>query len=165
VSDRARAGEVPPGPGEPSTLGRLERRFLDGVRRGVLATTRMDGRPRLVPVCFALLGDALVIPLDEKPKREVDALRLGRVRDILARPAVSVLVDRWEEDWTRLAWLRLDGTARVLLPGEGAATDVERGAAFIALRARYPQYRGHHLEARPLIRIDVERVASWGPLG
>jgi PPOX class probable F420-dependent enzyme len=140
-----------------------QRAFLEAARRAVLATISPDGRPRLVPICFSLdsAGPILYTPLDDKPKRSGDPLALARVRDIEADPAVSVLVDRWDEDWSRLAWLRMDGRAAILPP---SADQPEHAAAIAALRARYPQYATHRLEARPLIRIAIERVVDWGPL-
>jgi PPOX class probable F420-dependent enzyme len=89
---------------------------LSSARRAVLATIREDGSPRLVPITFAVAhdGDAMVLysPLDEKPQKVGDVRQLARVRDILARPRVAVLVDRWREDWAELAWMRLDGTGQ-----------------------------------------------------
>lgn len=120
-----------------------------------------DGRPRLVPICFSL-DDArplLYTPIDDKPKRSEDPRALARVRDILADPRVTVLVDRWDEDWTRLAWVRTDGRAVLLDPVSGAE---EHATVVAALRTRYPQYEAHRLEARPLIRIEIERATSWG---
>lgn len=146
------------------TLRREERSFVGSARTAVLATTAPDGRPRLVPICFAVLQGAgatpvLVSPLDEKPKSTADPHALGRVRDVLARPAVTLLVDRWSEDWERLAWVRLEARAAVVEPG-GA----DHGPAVAALRAKYPQYATHRLEERPLLRFAVERVVSWGDL-
>ena len=102
-------------------------------------------------------------PLDEKPKQAADPRSLARVRDIAADPRISLLVDRWSEDWSRLAWLRLDGTATML---ESGAQDVgaEHASAVVALRAKYPQYADHRLEDRPMIRIVVEGATSWGDL-
>jgi PPOX class probable F420-dependent enzyme len=141
-------------------LGARERSFLAAARRAVLATIDPHGRPRLVPICFVL--DArealLVTPLDEKPKTGDDPLDLARVRDIRARPAVTILVDRWSEDWTRLGWLRLAGTARIVAPDGAPDWTIE------ALRAKYPQYASHRLEARPLIAISITRTTSWGAL-
>jgi PPOX class probable F420-dependent enzyme len=98
--------------------------------------------------------------LDEKPKSVADVRNLGRVKDIRARPQVTVLVDEWSEDWDELAWVRLEGTARLLEPA--AADDaVEHAHAVALLRERYPQYERQHLENRPLIRIAVERVVGW----
>ena len=95
-------------------------------------------------------------PLDEKPKAVTDPRHLGRSRDIEREPRVSLLVDRWDEDWSRLAWLRVEGDAELV---------EETNAAVIAnLRAKYPQYRGHDLESRPLLRIVIRRVRDWGPL-
>lgn len=136
-----------------------ERSFLVAARQAVLATLAPDGRPRLVPICFVLDEVRLVLytPLDDKPKRDDDPLTLARVRDIRADPRVTVLVDRWEEDWTRLAWLRLHGRATLLEPGAP-----EHAGVVTALRAKYGQYATHRLGIRPLIRIELERAASWG---
>ena len=101
----------------------------------------------------------LYTPIDDKPKRDDDPLALARVRDIEADPRVTVLVDRWDEDWTRLAWLRGVGSAVVTPP---SATD--HAGIVAALRAKYPQYAGHRLEVRPLIRVTIERVTSWGAI-
>ena len=145
-------------------LSVAERAFLAGARRAVLATVASDGRSRLVPICFVLdvARPVLYTPLDDKPKRTDDPRRLARVRDLVADPRVSILVDRWDEDWAGLAWLRCHGTASLLEPGgEGAG---EHRAAVRALRAKYPQYATHRLDARPLIRIAIERVTSWGAI-
>ena len=137
--------------------------LLDEARRAVLATARADGRPRLVPITFAHAADAdaltLYSPLDEKPKSVADPRRLARVRDILDRPHVAVLVDRWSEDWSALAWLRLDGLAALVEPAAGAA--VEHGRAVALLRERYAQYAEQRLSGRPLIRIAVESISGW----
>ena len=75
-------------------------------------------------------------------------------------PRVAVLVDRWDEDWAGLAWVRCRGRASMVAPGApGHAGAVE------ALRAKYPQYGGHRLETRPMIRVDLERISSWGAVG
>jgi len=136
-----------------------ERSFLSAARRAVLATIATDGRPRPVPICFVLDEARPIIytPLDDKPKRADDPLALARVRDIQADPRVTVLVDRWDEDWSRLAWLRCHGRAALLVPAAP-----EHAGIVAALRAKYAQYATHRLEARPLIRIEVERATSWG---
>jgi PPOX class probable F420-dependent enzyme len=97
--------------------------------------------------------------LDEKRKTVADPRALARVRDIGTRPHVAVLVDRWDEDWAQLAWLRLEGKAALLEPADDPAR--EHAHAVGLLRARYPQYATHALEERPLIKIAVERVSGW----
>lgn len=164
------------------------RAFLGAARSATLATTTPSGRPRLVPICF-VVGDRadpaarvrLYSPLDDKPKAITDPHRLARVRDILARPVASLLVDRWSEDWERLAWLRLETSADLLEPADGAdagrtgnvadaGADAgqaasEHAEAVTALRAKYPQYADHRLAERPILRFTVERVVAWGDPG
>jgi PPOX class probable F420-dependent enzyme len=145
-------------------LSSKERAFLEGARRAVLATIASDGRPRLVPICFVLdpSRPVLYTPLDEKPKSVESTMRLARVRDVFADPRVSVLVDRWDEAWTNLAWLRCHGTA-VVLAADARAAD-EREPVIESLRGKYAQYATHRLEEQPIIRIEIERATSWGAL-
>ena len=116
-----------------------------------LGTISRGGVPHLVPFCFVLDGDVLYSAVDRKPKR---SLRLRRLQNAAADPRVSVLVDNYEDDWSRLWWIRLDGRARTLEPG------TETDGATSRLRAKYAQYR---LEPPPgpVIRIDVERWTGW----
>ena len=104
----------------------------------------------------------LYVAIDDKPKRVSDPRRLARIRDIAADPRVSVLVDRWDETWSRLAWLRCEGRAVLLEPD--AETEAERTMAIAALRERYPAYVGHDLEGALLLRIEIVRTRSWGDL-
>jgi PPOX class probable F420-dependent enzyme len=116
-----------------------------------LATVDADGRPHLVPLCFALAGDRIVSVVDAKPKRTPQLRRLANIR---AQPRVSVLVDEYDEDWTRLWWIRADGVARVVDSG------TDRDAAVTALTAKYPQY-----EEQPptdsVVEVTVERWRGW----
>jgi len=144
-------------------LSGVERSFLEVARRAVLATIAPDGRPRLVPICFVVapVSPMLYTPLDDKPKVVDEPMHLARVRDVLADPRVSVLVDRWDEDWSRLGWLRIHGTASILQAGDRAP---EHHAAVNALREKYRQYASHDLGMRPIIRIAIEHVTSWGTI-
>ena len=143
-----------------AVLSPEDRALLGATRRAVLATVSAAGRPRQVPVCFAIVdgqsGATLYSPLDEKPKRGLDPRQLARVRDLLDRPHVSLLADRWDEDWTTLAWLRVDATASLVEPGTP-----EHAQAIVALRLRYPQYRTQRLEVCPMIRLAPTRIARW----
>jgi PPOX class probable F420-dependent enzyme len=154
-------------PGNP-ILDETQRGFLSAARSATLATITPSGRPRLVPICF-IVGDddtvgrpRLYTPLDDKPKRSADPHELARVQDLLVLPEATLLVDRWSEDWSRLAWLRLDARG-VLLEPEPHEHE-EHAAAVVALRAKYPQYTSHALEGRPIIRLTIERAVSWGDL-
>ena len=79
----------------------------------------------------------LYTPIDEKPKETADPRQLARIRDIERRADVTVLIDRWDEDWHHLAWLRINGRASL------TEDPAERDSAIAALRAKYPQYAGH----------------------
>ena len=127
--------------------------LLQSARRATLATIAADGRPRLVPVCFVVIDDVVWSPLDEKPKSVDDPRRLARVRDIERDPRVTLLVDRWSEDWSELGWLRLEGQAALIETADPSVIE--------ALRAKYPQYADHDLESRPMIRITIERSTGW----
>jgi PPOX class probable F420-dependent enzyme len=127
------------------------RAHLAAARVGRLATVRPDGRPHVVVCCFAVEGDQVWTAIDAKPKSGAPLQRLENVR---ANPQVSLLVDHYEEDWNRLWWVRVDGTAAVLEIGD------EEERAIAALTARYPQYA----EARPpgpVIAIAIERITGW----
>jgi PPOX class probable F420-dependent enzyme len=113
-----------------------------------LATVDEHGRPHVVPICFALDGDTLYTAVDEKPKR---TRRLRRLANIEANAAVEVLIDHYEEDWSRLWWVRLRGRARVVELHERALE---------LLKAKYEQYRAAP-PAGPLIEVAIEERLEW----
>jgi PPOX class probable F420-dependent enzyme len=151
-----------------SILSDEQRAFASSARTATLATVSPNGRPRLVPICFVVRDDApdgrprLYSPLDEKPKRSADPHDLARVQDLLVLPEATLLIDRWDEDWSRLGWLRLDCRGEILEPEPRERE--EHVAAVAALREKYPQYAGQDLAARPILRFTVERALSWGAL-
>ena len=118
-------------------------------RAARLATVSAAGRPHIVPIVFALVGDRLITAVDAKPKSTNVLRRLGNVA---ANPSVSVLVDHYADDWTQLWWARADGAARV---GEAGAVE-----GFAALVARYAQYR-EQPPPGPVIEIRVETWSGW----
>lgn len=116
-----------------------------------LATADAAGMPHLVPVTFALVGDVAVIAVDHKPKRTHDLKRLQNIR---ANPRVALLVDRYDDDWEHLWWVRADAVARVI---EGTAG---RAAPVAKLRDKYQQYQGTP-PAGPVIEAAVTRWVGW----
>lgn len=138
--------------------------FLQTGRVARFATVGQDHAPHLVPICYAIgVADGALttidIALDEKPKRVAPG-GLRRVRNLTTNPAVSILIDRYDDaDWGRLAFLRVDGQAQIIEPGAS-----EHAPAVAALRAKYPQYRAMALAERPLIRITPTGVRSWGAI-
>jgi PPOX class probable F420-dependent enzyme len=113
-----------------------------------LATVGEGDRPHLVPICFVVVDGALYTAVDEKPKR---SRQLKRLENIRSRPAVSVLIDHYAEDWSELWWARLDGRAEVLEEGP----EVERALAVLA--EKYPQYR----ERPPGGPVVAVRELAW----
>ena len=120
-------------------------------RVGRLATIDAEGRPHLVPLCFAIDGDTLYSAVDEKPKL---SRRLKRLANIRTHPHVSVIVDHYEEDWSRLWWVRMDGKASVLDEGP----EFERALAL--LREKYEQYRGEP-PTGPVIAVHIDSWKGW----
>jgi PPOX class probable F420-dependent enzyme len=119
-----------------------------------LATVTADGRPHVVPFVFAVdEPPALRVywVVDAKPKRSP---RLQRLENIAHNPAVELVVDGYEEDWDRLWWVRVAGTARILDPGP------EHERALAALRAKYPQHDTTPPPG-PVVAIDVSTITGW----
>jgi PPOX class probable F420-dependent enzyme len=128
------------------------RRRFAGARVARLATVGASGAPHLVPVVFAVDGDAIFSAVDAKPKRTTD---LQRLRNVQREPRVALLADHYDEDWSALWWARADGTARVL----GAEhPDARRGLALLA--ERYPAYR-QAPPAGPVLAVAVTRWSGW----
>ncbi len=125
--------------------------LVAGAPKAVLATIGADGAPHLVPVTFVLDGDRVFTAVDHKPKT---TRRLQRLANIAADPRVALLVDHYEDDWTRLWWCRLEGHARIADDGPDLARAVS------LLGARYPQYREHPV-AGPAVVIAVTAWSGW----
>src|SRR5712692_5897618 len=141
-----------------ATLTEAEIAFVRAQRVARLATADTEGHPHVVPVCYAFDGARFYTPLDEKPKR-VPSGELRRVRNIEDRPEASLVVDRYDDDWSRLGYVLVYGKAELMLPGNEA-----HASALVLLRERYVQYRSMGLEVLPVIVITLERVVSWGRL-
>lgn len=135
-----------------------ERQYLERARLGRLATADAEARPHVVPVCFALADRDIVTPIDEKPQR-VSPDELRRSRDISENPRVTLVVDHYTENWDRLGWVQVRGTATHSPPDEES-----HALGVSALEKKYDQYADHDLENRPLVRIAPGSVQSWGHL-
>lgn len=137
------------------SLSPAARELLLGARVAHLATADQYARPHAIPIVFAWQESVLYTPLDRKPKRDDDWHALRRVRNIETNGRVAVVVDRYDDDWSRLAWVLLEGTATILEAGE------ERDAAATLLREKYAQYETLPLEGRPIVRVAIERASEW----
>lgn len=118
---------------------------------GHLATVGVDGAPHLVVVTFAVLGGNVVTAVDHKPKT---TMRLRRLTNIEENGRASFLVDHFEDDWSRLWWARIDGTARVIRDGP------EHTASIDALVEKYHQYQENRPPG-PVISLSIDRVTHW----
>ncbi|HVC78774.1 MAG TPA: TIGR03668 family PPOX class F420-dependent oxidoreductase [Candidatus Micrarchaeaceae archaeon] len=116
-----------------------------------LATAGVDGRPHIVPICFALDAETLYFVIDSKPKKSTN---LKRLRNIATNPAVSILVDHYDDDWSKLWWVRLDGDARV------ATDQAELQEALRLLSARYSQYRATP-PTGPVVAVAIAGITGW----
>lgn len=127
---------------------------LAEARVGRLGTVTPDGRPHLVPCCFALVGDTVYSAVDAKPK---STLALRRLANLRATGHASLLVDHYDEDWSTLWWVRVDGDGRVI---ESDHPGPERDTALAALTAKYEQYR-RTPPPGPVVALDVTRWRAW----
>jgi PPOX class probable F420-dependent enzyme len=132
-------------------------RLIRSARVAHLATADASGMPHVVPICFAFDGNDFYSPIDEKPKRTV-AIKLKRLRNIEENPQVSVVIDRYGENWSKLAYVLVFGQARVLVSG------AKHRKAVTLLRRKYPQYRTMRIDRLPMILIRPTRVTSWGAI-
>ncbi|HJU61025.1 MAG TPA: TIGR03668 family PPOX class F420-dependent oxidoreductase [Candidatus Binatia bacterium] len=146
-------------------LERLERlelsagalRLVRAARVAHLATADRSGKPLVIPICFVFDGKEFFSSIDEKPKR-LSPRRLKRLRNIEENSQVSLVIDRWDEDWRKLAYILVSGRAEILLTGQNHRRAVSR------LRRKYRQYRSMALEERPIIVIRPLNVKLWGNL-
>lgn len=136
-------------------LSAVEIAFVERQRLAHLATADASGHPHVIPVCFVYDSGRFYIAIDEKPKRTT---RLKRLRNIEDNRSVALVFDRYDEDWSRLGWVMVQGRAVVIDSGE------EHARALSALRERYAQYQSMALEGRPVIAITPEKARSWGKL-
>lgn len=138
-----------------ASLSATARELLATARVARLATADQYARPHVMPIVFVWIERVLYTPLDRKPKRDDDWHALRRVRNIETNGRVAIVVDRYDEDWSRLAWVLIEGVATILESGD------ERDEAATALRRKYAQYATLTLEGRPIVRVEIERASEW----
>jgi PPOX class probable F420-dependent enzyme len=131
--------------------------FISAAPIAHLATVSAIGEPHNVPLCFWFDGEHFYFVIDEKPKRKT-GVAIKRMKNIAENPHVALLFDHYDDDWTRLAYVLINGIAKLV---EDAG---EYSRAIENLRGKYPQYRAMHFssERNPLVRIDPDRVHAWG---
>jgi PPOX class probable F420-dependent enzyme len=143
-----------------SILMRLTRnasRLIRSARIAHLATANAEGQPHVIPICFVYDGKNFYSPIDEKPKRTAPQ-KLKRVKNIRENPQVALVIDTYNEDWRKLAYILVSGKARVLLSGAHHRNAVK------LLRRKYSQYRKMRIDRLPMILIRPKRTTSWGAL-
>jgi PPOX class probable F420-dependent enzyme len=123
-----------------------------------LATLDADRKPHMVPICFSYDGSVFYTAIDRKPK-SVAPTQLARLKNIRKTPQVALLIDEYDEDWTRLWYVLVRGEAELV------SVPAERERALVQLRAKYPQYRAGMLaDDAPIVRITPQRITSWGKI-
>ena len=125
--------------------------LLKEARVGHLGLADDQGRPRVLPVTYAVCDGALWSIVDNKPKRA--DRELARLRWLRQRPAAALTVDRYDETWSRLAWVQLVGEVAIV-------PACEHPGVVSALFARYPQYRADPPPG-PLLRLAPARIVCW----
>ena len=138
----------------PSRLSPHALRLIRSARIAHLATADRSGQPHAVPICFVFDDKYFYSPIDEKPKRTAPA-KLKRLRNIAENPQVSLVIDHYDDDWSKLAYVLITGTARIMQRGERH----RRGVTL--LRKNYSQYRRMQIDTRPIIVITPKRITFW----
>jgi PPOX class probable F420-dependent enzyme len=133
------------------------RAFVRHQRIAHLATASLSARPVVVPICYAFDGENIYSPLDEK-RKSADVRSLKRVRNIEANPQVSLVIDEYSEDWSKLTYVLIAGVAEILEPGDGQG---EHMRAVSLLREKYTQYCSMAIDSRPMIKISSLRIKRW----
>ncbi len=127
------------------------RHLAASARVGHLGTTSSDGVPHVVPVCFALVGDTAYTAVDHKPKRTT---QLRRIANVEATGRACLLIDEYDEDWSRLWWVRLDGGGRIVDEAQ------ELAVALASLTTKYPQY-AQQPPLGPVLALEITRFSGW----
>jgi PPOX class probable F420-dependent enzyme len=137
-------------------LSDAARVYLDTHAVGHLATASADGTPHVIPLCYARIGDVLYFVADDKPKRR-GPRALKRLANIEENPRVALVVDDYDPDWRRLAYLLIHLDAALV------EDDAEYASGLSALRQRYTQYRSMALQRRshPMVRMTPRRWHLW----
>jgi PPOX class probable F420-dependent enzyme len=130
-------------------------RLLRSARVAHLATAGNSGQPHVIPICFVFDGKFFYSPIDEKPKR-VSPAKLKRLRNIAENSNVALVIDRYDEDWRKLAYVLIFGKARILQRGSTHQQAVK------FLRRKYRQYRTMAIHERPMISITPKQIVVWG---
>ena len=123
-----------------------------------LATADGAGRPSVIPICYVFDGSSIYSPIDRKPK-SVAAQRLKRIRNIEENGNVSLVIDDYSDDWDKLAYVQVSGTAEVIEPERDR--EAEHRRAVTMLRDKYAQYRSMDIDRRPMIKITPTRLKVW----
>jgi PPOX class probable F420-dependent enzyme len=139
-------------------LSRTVASSIRAARVARLATADARGQPHVVPICFVLDRNEFFSPIDEKPK-QASPRTLKRLRNVSENPRIAMIIDRYDDDWQKLAYVLVIGTAKILLRGK------RHSRAIGLLRRKYPQYRAMAIQDRPMIRISPRRVVSWSFAG
>jgi len=137
------------------SLTKKQLALLRTARTAHLATSDKSGQPHVIPICFVFDGKYCYSPIDEKPKRTALS-KLKRLKNIRENPQVALLIDHYHEDWSKLAYVLIFGTARIQLSGE------KHRRAVKLLRRKYHQYRAMAIDQRPMIVISPKRMLTWG---
>lgn len=132
-------------------------KFVRESRLARLATVDERSKPLVLPVCYVFVNGNIYTPIDKKPKT-VSPEKLKRIRNIMANPRVSLVIDRWSEDWTKLAYVSIAGRAEIIFEG------AQYSSALVGLEQKYDQYKLMDLKNHglPVIKITPETFVAWG---
>ena len=134
-------------------------RFINNHVVARLATADAAGQPHVIPFCYAFDGERVYFVVDQKPKRHTGK-PLKRIRNMLENPQAAIVIDDYDDDWTRLAYVLITGTTALV------DDEVEYARILARLRERYPQYRAMDLTFanNAMVRISPTKLHAWGKI-
>jgi PPOX class probable F420-dependent enzyme len=134
--------------------------FIERARVARLATVDYASKPYLVPVVFVFDGNHFFIPIDQK-RKTVKPQKLKRIKNIQDNPNVALLIDKYNEDWTKLAFVMIQGKASIIT--SKTQGNIQLQEAYKKLTTKYRQYQKIRLSEMCII-IKPEKVVSWGAI-
>jgi PPOX class probable F420-dependent enzyme len=136
--------------------------IIDKARLARLATVDSECMPYLVPVVFAFDGKDYYILIDKRAKHSKPE-NLKRIKNIQANSNVALLIDEYDEDWTKLYFAMIQAS---LISNKKERQEQNELPLLLLEKAhkllyeKYPQYQKISM-GQYVIMIHPQKVITW----